>query len=215
VFRGISTNPVDDPIPKVFQTIACTAIESAQAVVNLISTDGKLRAVFVRLPHYFQTMIAFACSFLLRTATKHRAHITIDRDLTFSMIREVIQVCDESHSARYHLIYWIGKGLNRLLISCETEVARRAKSLANRPTDIPALTEIEELYTTNGTRPTVDYPKVGAASVNACVDPWDFAREQSMLQPADFFTHDPNDIGYAPAPWYPLGQPRSLEDGSL
>lgn len=118
VFRGLSSNVAVDPIPPTFQDLAHTAVDSAKSIIQLVVQDRDLTAAFIGVPHYFHTMLAFACSFLLKTATKYRHHVAIDVKAVFGMIGQVVTLCKTTQCAQYHLIHWIGEGLHVLLSNC-------------------------------------------------------------------------------------------------
>lgn len=118
VFRGLSSDVAIDPVPAEFLDTAYMAIESAKSIIRLVVGDSDLQIAFVGVPHYFHTMIAYACSFLIKTATKYRKHIEIDVKIVFQMIGDVVALCKSTHCAQYHLVHWIGKGLQIMLSSC-------------------------------------------------------------------------------------------------
>jgi hypothetical protein len=118
VFRGLSSDVTVDPIPPIFQDLAHMAVESAKSIIHLVVEDSDLKIAFIGVPHYFHTMIAFACSFLLKTATKYRQHVEIDVRAVFKLIGRVVDLCKNTQCAQHHLIHWIGEGLQVLLSSC-------------------------------------------------------------------------------------------------
>jgi hypothetical protein len=118
VFRGLTSDAITDPIPVDFKDIAMMAVESAKLIVNLTVQDEDIRMAFVDVPHYYHTMIAFACSFLLKVATKYREQIDIDATSVFDMIGQVVTQCKGSQVTSHHLVHLIGEGLKILLLSC-------------------------------------------------------------------------------------------------
>ncbi|KAL2838604.1 hypothetical protein BJX68DRAFT_248809 [Aspergillus pseudodeflectus] len=115
VFRGIGRDPIHDPLPVEFQGLASVAIDSARAVLETTVTDPDIIDAFVGIPHYYQTMIAFACSFLLKTAKVYRHHVSINSTSVIGAIRPVIDLCLGANCTSYHLAHWIGRGLRTLL----------------------------------------------------------------------------------------------------
>lgn len=115
VFRGLASDSAADPLPAEFQDLALTAVESAKSILDHIILDPDLKLAFVGFPHYFHTMIAFACSFLLKTATKYRKHVRIDVATVFDKINLMLDLCRNSRCTQYHLIHWIGEGLQKML----------------------------------------------------------------------------------------------------
>ncbi|CBF84142.1 Zn(II)2Cys6 transcription factor [Aspergillus nidulans FGSC A4] len=115
VFRGLGRDPVQDPLPAEFQPLALVAINSAKSVLDLTVNDPDIVAAFAHIPHYYHTMIAFACSFLLKTATIYGKHISIDSGAVINSIAPVISLCLGVKCTAYHLAHWIGRGLQALL----------------------------------------------------------------------------------------------------
>ncbi|KAJ0426165.1 hypothetical protein BJY00DRAFT_323627 [Aspergillus carlsbadensis] len=115
VFRGIGRDSIQDPLPVEFQGLASVAIHSARAVLETTVTDPDIVDAFVGIPHYYQTMIAFACSFLLKTAKVYRNHVTINSATVIDAIKPVIDLCLGANCTSYHLAHWIGRGLRTLL----------------------------------------------------------------------------------------------------
>lgn len=121
-----------DPVPPVFLDTAYIAVESAKSIIHLVVEDLDLISSFAGMPHYFHTMIAFACSFLLKTATKYRQHVEIDVKAVFRMISQVVSLCENTQCAQFHLVRWIGEGLRLLLSSCASGTPG-SESQYNRP----------------------------------------------------------------------------------
>jgi hypothetical protein len=115
VFRGIGRDPIQDLLPVEFQGLASVAIDSARAVLETTVTDPDIIDAFVGIPHYYQTMIAFTCSFLLKTAKVYRNHVTISPTIVIDTIKPVIALCLNADCTTYHLAHWIGRGLRTLL----------------------------------------------------------------------------------------------------
>jgi hypothetical protein len=103
VFRGVGRDSIQDPLPLEFQ-----ALETSVSDPDIIDA-------FVGIPHYYQTMIAFACSFLLKTAKVYRNHVTISPTTVIDAIKPVIDLCLNVNCTSYHLAHWIGLGLRTLL----------------------------------------------------------------------------------------------------
>lgn len=107
-----------EPIPQEFRDTAQMAVESAMFVIDLTIRDSDITAALVGLPHYFHSMIAYACAFLIKTVTLYRDQVAIDMDHTRSMITKVIELCNARDCGRHHLVRWIGRGLQILLSEC-------------------------------------------------------------------------------------------------
>ncbi|KAL2850138.1 hypothetical protein BJY01DRAFT_245603 [Aspergillus pseudoustus] len=115
VFRGLGRDPTKDPLPAEFQSLAAEAIGSARAVLDSTVNDPDIVKAFVGVPHYYHTMIAFACSFLLKTAKIYHGHVPIDSTLVVNAIKPVVDLCLGVNCTSYHLAHWIGRGLQTLL----------------------------------------------------------------------------------------------------
>lgn len=125
VFRGLSSDIQADPIPKVFHDIALMAIQSANSILDLIVQDLDLKNAFIDGIHYFQGMVAHACLFLLKCSMKYKDHFQIDVKNVLAKVEQIVMLCKEVPCADYHVINWIGKGLQNLFsnfgaaLSCE------------------------------------------------------------------------------------------------
>jgi hypothetical protein len=184
VFRGLTSDATADPIPKPFTDIAMTALESAKSIADLIIEDPDLRAAFVSVPHYYHTMIAFACSFLLKMATKYREQITVDTQKIFAMIGRVVELCKMSQCTRYHLVHWMGEGLQVLLSNCVRATSERSQHLhrGSQPNVAPE-TASEGFDSSNQhqSQGQIQTPESTQSLGNA----WDMAREAAILYPND------------------------------
>lgn len=183
----MTADPIKDPIPPEFQNIARLAIESAQSIIELVTKDEDLGRAFVGVPHYFHTMIAFACSFLLKTATKYYSHINIDTAIVFDGISGVIELCRSTRCTRYHLVRWIGEGLERLLLTCRRFAGKQKQQHSGQENlTLPH-------FMTNGPAPAAG----GLGNTLGPTDDigsfwhtaWDTAREASMLYQMDRLTN--------------------------
>lgn len=114
VFRGHSSRPGENPLPAAYHDIAQVAIKSAKGIVDLITQDLDIRAGFVAMPHYYHTMIAYACSFLLRLASNNHSHLGIEQHEILNSILQVTELCQSTQCTRYHIIHWMGSGLREI-----------------------------------------------------------------------------------------------------
>ncbi|KAK1534952.1 uncharacterized protein CCOS01_03704 [Colletotrichum costaricense] len=172
VFRGLSSNPVDDPIPMEFLDLAHGAVESARSTIELITTDPDLKAGLVGLPHYNHTMIAYACTFLLKVATKYHRHLDMDQDEAFDHVSQAAETCQSIQCTRYHLVSWMGAGLAKFLENC--------RKLAERQSDASADGRGRETTVS----PTLSTRKAKALSrAMPSNDAWDSARRVAEAFP--------------------------------
>lgn len=180
VFRGLTSDSRTDPIPPEFNQIATIAVESAKLIVNLIVQDTDIKAAFVGIPHYYHTMIAYACSFLLKIATKYRSHLDVDEQSIFRMIGEVVGLCKSSQCTRRHLVHWMGEGLQELLSKCSNATSQRLGS-PQRPDFHDTTVDLG-----SADAPPAQYgqdPGSTSSTGQSLGHAWDAAREAAMLFP--------------------------------
>lgn len=118
VFRGLSHDDDNDPLPTEFRDTAQNALDSAKSIIQLTTQDPDLTKAFTGVPHYFHTMISYACAFLLKTFIKHRSHVNADVENIQQEIAKVIELCETSESCSHNLSQSIGRGLRVLLSAC-------------------------------------------------------------------------------------------------
>ncbi|KAM5350047.1 hypothetical protein ACJ41O_006552 [Fusarium nematophilum] len=126
VFRGLSSKTGQNTIPTEYYEIAQIAVRSARSIVDLVSQDLDIRAAFLATPHYYHTMIAYACSFLLKLATKHHSHLKLNQQDIFEVILQVAELCQSLQCTRYHLVHWMGAGLRELITNCQKALQRQS-----------------------------------------------------------------------------------------
>lgn len=119
VFRGRITHtrdPSADPIAPEFRASAQTAVQCALSVIDLTIGDSDLTVALAGLPHYFHSMIAYACAFLIKTVMFHLEDVDMDVESTREKISKVIQLCNSTECGQHHVVRWIGNGLQTLLV---------------------------------------------------------------------------------------------------
>ncbi|KAJ3530058.1 hypothetical protein NM208_g9493 [Fusarium decemcellulare] len=131
VFRGRSSEVDKSSIPAEFHELGLVAIQNARDIMNLITRDSDIRAGFVAMPHYYHTMVAYACSFMLKLATNSRNHLGIDQDDVFHSILQVTELCQSIQCTRYHIVYWMGSGLRGMTADCQKVMAGRLSNYQN------------------------------------------------------------------------------------
>lgn len=190
VFRGLSSDAAVDPIPAPFMETAMMAVDSAKSIVDLILHDADIRTAFVGMPHYFHTMIAFACSFLLKVSTMYRKQIAIEVQNIFDVISRVVEFCKNCQCTPYHLVHWIGEGLQVLLSRCKDAMSRHDCSRERSgPRQFDPNERLEETQEASSQHNNLDNGIVTAGSLGAV---WNTAREAAMFHPSDGspFIHD-------------------------
>jgi hypothetical protein len=104
-------------MPFEFCGIAQLAVQSAISIINSVIADVDLTAAIVGWPHYFHSIIAYACSFLIKTVTVHRGSVDVAADTIKDLLAKIIELCLSRECGQYHLIHWIGRGLRTLAVN--------------------------------------------------------------------------------------------------
>lgn len=117
VFRGRTRDLPPGPIPLEFRSTAQMAVQCALSIIDLTIGDSDLTVALAGLPHYFHSMIAYACAFLIKTVMFHREHVNVEMEPTRDKIAKVIQLCNATECGQHHLVRWIGQGLQGLLVT--------------------------------------------------------------------------------------------------
>lgn len=110
VFRGLTNNPV----PSHFLETAFMAVSAATSIVESILHDSDLRVSLAGVPHYFHTMIAFACTFLLKVATKHKSQLLVKMEDISDLARRVANLFSNTPAGTLHLVHRMADGLEKL-----------------------------------------------------------------------------------------------------
>jgi hypothetical protein len=92
-------------------------VSHATTILELLLNDTDLRRSIIGVPHYFHTMIAFACVVLLKVADRYREDLGIDAQSTHSLIQQIIELLRRNNCGRYHLVHWMAEGLEKMLKS--------------------------------------------------------------------------------------------------
>jgi hypothetical protein len=112
VFRGLSeANPV---IPAHFLDTASAAVTAATTIVSSLLEEETLQKGLAGVPHYFHGMIAFACMFLLRVATKHSVQLFPNTSNLGSAIARLAQLFRATQVGKEHLVHKMAEGLEKM-----------------------------------------------------------------------------------------------------
>ena len=112
VFRGLSeANPV---IPGHFLDTAASAVAAATTIVNSLLEDEALQKGLAGVPHYFHGMIAFACMFLLKVATKHNVQLFPTTSNLGSAMARLAQLFRITQVGKEHLLHKMAEGLEKM-----------------------------------------------------------------------------------------------------
>lgn len=129
VFRGLpnTSSLQTSVIPQAFVETASAAVTAAISIVNIILGDVEVQVGLAGVPHYFYGMVAFACVFLVKVATKHCAQLLIDQQEIRILIERLSDQLSATRVGRGHVIHRMAGGLRRM-----------AESLGGRASQQPA-----------------------------------------------------------------------------
>jgi Fungal Zn(2)-Cys(6) binuclear cluster domain len=112
VLRGLPD--INAVIPEHFLETAAAAISAATSIINMLLEDKDLQAALARVPHYFHGMIAFACMFLLKVATKHSEQLFVDLVRFRMLIAGLAGQLKVTVVGKEHLIHRMAEGLEKM-----------------------------------------------------------------------------------------------------
>lgn len=110
IFRGLKGSPV----PVYFHSSGIAAVHAATAIIEMVLTDDNIREGLVGIPHYIHSMIAFACVFLLKTATQYAGKF-IEDSVVLDLTTKAVQQFRATPVGKWHLIHLMAEGLERML----------------------------------------------------------------------------------------------------
>jgi len=112
VLRGLpETGAV---IPEHFLENASAAVAAATAIINLLLEDKDAQIAIGYVPHHIHGMIAFACMFLLKIATKFSAQLFLDTVRFQRLINALAQHFKSTDVGKDHLIHRMAEGLEKM-----------------------------------------------------------------------------------------------------
>ncbi|KAL8243941.1 hypothetical protein R6Q59_010199 [Mikania micrantha] len=112
VLRGLPENGA--VIPEHFLEIASAAVAAATSIITLLLEDKDAQEALAYVPHHLHGMIAFACMFLLKVATKHSAQLFIDKNHFQMLITALSRQFKQTVIGRDHLIHRMAEGLEKM-----------------------------------------------------------------------------------------------------
>lgn len=112
VLRGLpETSSV---IPEHFLEIASAALAAATSIITLLLEDRDAQEALAYVPHHIHGMIAFACMFLLKVATKHSEQLFIDKTHLQMLIAALARRFKQTAVGKDHLIHRMAEGLEKM-----------------------------------------------------------------------------------------------------
>jgi hypothetical protein len=93
---------------------ASSAVNAAISIVNIILGDVEVQVGLAGVPHYFYGMIAFACVFLVKAATKHSAQLFIDQQEIRVLIERLSDQLSATKVGKLHVIHRMAGGLRKM-----------------------------------------------------------------------------------------------------
>lgn len=112
VFRGLPES--EAIIPDYFLEMAAAAVAAATSIISLLLEDHDLQTGLAGVPHYFHGMVAFACMFLLKVATKHSAQLFVNLEHARMLIAGLAQQLKVTKVGKEHLIHRMAEGLEKM-----------------------------------------------------------------------------------------------------
>ncbi|EXJ85090.1 hypothetical protein A1O3_05765 [Capronia epimyces CBS 606.96] len=112
VLRGLPENGA--VIPEHFLENASAAVFAATAIINLLLEDKDAQQAIAYVPHHIHGMIAFACMFLLKIATKHSEQLFVDKVRFQQLIDALAQQFKATDVGKDHLIHRMAEGLEKM-----------------------------------------------------------------------------------------------------
>jgi hypothetical protein len=130
VFRGLpnTSSSQTSVIPLPFVETASGAVTAAIRLVNIILGDREIQVGLAGVPHYFYGMIAFACVFLVKAATKHSAQLVIDQQEIRVLIERLSDQLSATRVGSGHVIHRMAGGLRKMAESLQGRETQQAVS---------------------------------------------------------------------------------------
>jgi len=89
-------------------------VTAATTIVNSLLEEESLQKGLAGVPHYFHGMIAFACMFLLKVATKHSVELVPNTSTLSSTIARLAQLFRIIQVGKEHLVHKMAEGLEKM-----------------------------------------------------------------------------------------------------
>jgi hypothetical protein len=120
--------------------------------------DKDAQTAIAYVPHHVHGMVAFACMFLLKIATKHSEQLFVDQSRYQHLIAGLAQHFKTVDVGKDHLIHRMAEGLEKMSESLggPSRRARKNKSQDLTRAERPPLTSVQS-HRTNGSTDLPDY----------------------------------------------------------
>lgn len=105
---------IHNAIPSHFLENASAAVQAAIAIITLLLEDKDAQHAIGYVPHHIHGMIAFACMFLLKVATKHSEQLFVDVDRFRNLVSALAHQIQNTDVGRDHLIHRMAEGLEKM-----------------------------------------------------------------------------------------------------
>ena len=111
VLRGL---PEGAPIPEHFLETAAAAVAAAISIITLLLEDRDAQTALAYVPHHVHGMMAFACMFLLKVATKYSEQLFIDKGRFQLLMGALARQFKTTDVGKDHLIHRMAEGLEKM-----------------------------------------------------------------------------------------------------
>lgn len=91
-------------------------------------SDVEVQVGLAGVPHYFYGMIAFACVFLVKAATKHNVQLYIDQQEIRLLIERLSDQLSATQVGRGHVIHRMAGGLRKMVESLHSKGKQQSVS---------------------------------------------------------------------------------------
>ena len=169
VLRGLPESSA--VIPEHFLENASAAVAAATAIINLLLEDKDSAVAIAYVPHHIHGMIAFACMFLLKIATKYSEQLFLDTVRFQRLINALAQHFKSTDVGKDHLIHRMAEGLEKMAESLggppRTKIRKSTNGeRASQPLPSPSLPtpSVAPSKLSNGTTELPDYGSLDPAA---------------------------------------------------
>ena len=168
VLRGLPESGA--VIPEHFLENASAAVAAATAIINLLLDDKDAQMAIAYVPHHIHGMIAFACMFLLKIATKHSEQLFLDTVRLQRLIDALAQHFKSTDVGKDHLIHRMAEGLEKMAESLGGPVRSKNRKVNGERSSQPLASPSQPVTTvtpgniTNGQPEVPDYGSLDPAA---------------------------------------------------